>query len=210
MSIYQSWEDRLYSSLIDNINYICDNVPVNGVFYDIGANTGLLSEKVYEKRPDIDFVLFEPVKKYYDSIIDKFKNKEKVKAINVALIDREQDVEISIDSNNLGWNTISEIQNYGEKEIVRGTTLFKVFIQERLPIPDFIKIDTERSEYMVIKGAEPLFSRYVPDKLLIECGISKNHPLWSKQVEMFEYLFSLGYKRFDYNINDTFDAKFEL
>lgn len=210
MNIYQSWEDRLYSSLIDNINYICDNVPVNGVFYDIGANTGFLSEKVYEKRPDIDFVLFEPVKKYYDSIINKFKNKEKVIAINVALIDREQDVEISIDSDNLGWNTISEIQNYGEKEIVRGTTLFKVFIQERLPIPDFIKIDTEQSEYMVIKGAEPLFSRYVPDKLLIECGISKNHPLWSKQVEMFEYLFSLGYKRFDYNTNDTFDAKFEL
>lgn len=210
MSTYQSWENVLYSSLVHNIDYICESVPVNGVFYDIGANTGFLSQKVYERRPDITFILFEPVKKYYESVLEKFKDVKNAKAFNVALIDREEDVEISIDDKNLGYNTISEISSYGEKELVKGTTLFKIFIQERLPIPDFIKIDTEQSEYLVIKGAEPLFSRYVPDKMLIECGILKGHGLWDKQVEMFEYLFSIGYKRFDYNINDTFDAKFEI
>jgi FkbM family methyltransferase len=210
MSDFKDWENRLYPSIVDNIDYIIYNTPISGVFYDIGANTGLLSEKVHQKRPDITYILFEPVKKYYDNIVNRFKNFDNVKVLNYALIDREEDIPISVDGNNLGWNTISEIREYGDKELVKGTTLFKAFIQERLPIPDFIKIDVEESEHLVIKGAEPFFKRHVPDRIYIECGIPEGHSLWNKQVDMFEYLFSLGYKRFDYNLKETFDAKFEL
>ena len=49
------WENILLPSLLTNIDYIIQNIPENGVFYDVGANTGLLSQKVLDKRPDVTF-----------------------------------------------------------------------------------------------------------------------------------------------------------
>jgi FkbM family methyltransferase len=210
MSKYASWENQLYPSLIENIEYICSNISDDGVLYDIGANTGLLSSKVLEKKPDIKIVLFEPIKNYYNSAVEKFKNNKNVLLYNIALIDNTDSIEMSVDRSNLGWNTISEIRDYGEKEIVNGTTLSNIVSKQNIPLPDFIKIDVEESEQLVIEGARTLFNKHIPKNILIESGISNGHRLWNKQVDMFEYLFSLGYKRFDYNNKGTFDARFEL
>lgn len=210
MDKFEVWEERLYPSLVDNIDYIIKNTPHNGVFYDIGANTGLLSKKVYEQRPDIHYVLFEPVKEYYERACYTFKNVEKAICINAALIEENKEIEISIDSNNLGWNTLSFVSNYGRKEKVFGITLYDAYVDNKLPLPDMIKIDAEESESYVIEGAKELFNLGLPKNILIEVGVNKTHPLWEREFNMIEYLFSLGYKRFDNDYNTVFDAKFEL
>lgn len=210
MDKFEIWENRLYPSLVDNINYIINNTPYNGVFYDIGANTGLLSKKVHDHRPDIHYVLFEPVKEYYERACDTFKDVKKAICINVALIDENKYIDISIDSNNLGWNTVSFVSDYGTKEKVCGITLYDAYVCNELPLPDLIKIDVEEAESYVIEGAKKLFNIGLPKKILMEVGVTKKHKLWDKEHSMIEYLFSLGYKRFDNNYNTCFDAKFEL
>lgn len=209
---FTNWENRLYPSLVANIDYICTNIPINGVLYDIGANTGLLSLKVLEQRPDISIVLFEPVKRYYDSILKKFENRSNVKAYNIALFDVNTELEISIDNNNLGWNTLKVLADYGEKEKVIARRLYDLFVEENLSLPDMIKIDVEKSEFLIIEGARPLLDKHIPEKMVMEIGITKNDYYWPNEVYMMEYLFSLGYKRFDYekNSENTYDAKFEL
>jgi FkbM family methyltransferase len=196
---------------VDNINYLIENTPKDGVLYDIGANTGLLSKKVIEKRPDIHLVMFEPITMYYNAAVEKFKEcTSTVQIFNAALSSEDGVITMSVDTDNRGWNTISSILDYGSKELVTGMTLNSVIKHGRIPPPDVIKIDVEQSEYLVILGAREFFKNHLPSKILMEVGITNDHPLWGYEVEMIEYLFSLGYKRFDYNRNKSFDAKFEL
>lgn len=210
MENFKQWEDRLYPSLVKNIEYIVEKTPINGVVYDVGANTGLLSQKVYEKRPDIKFVLFEPIKRYYDEVLRKFGNNDNFICLNVALLDENKDLEISIHYENLGMNTLSFISNYGNKEKITGNTMYDCWLKNNLPFPDFIKIDVEHAEYYVIEGAKKLFEIKKPTALLIEIGVLKGNPLWEKEVSMIEYLFSIGYKRFEDRYTEMFDAKFEM
>lgn len=209
----KQWEERLSPSLSGIIDNIVTELKDGDVFYDIGANTGLLTQKVLEQKPNISCYLFEPVKEYYDVIIEKFQDDIRVKSFNVALLDDNRGVSISVDSSNLGWNTISNISHYGNVQDVEGRTLSDIMLDNDLEIPDVLKIDVEQSEWLVIKGYKRIMESGIrlPRKIFMEIGItSNNSTLWKEEVEMFEYLFSIGYKRFDYNRNDTYDAIFEL
>ena len=47
-------------------------------FIDIGANTGAFTQKVIERKPDIQVHLFEPVPAYYQKCKEKFGDNEKI------------------------------------------------------------------------------------------------------------------------------------
>ncbi len=209
---FEDWENRLKPSLNGVVDIIVDRCKSNSVYYDIGANTGLLSKMVLEKRRDLIPVLFEPVTEYYNAIKENLHYGLDINfyAYNVALIDSERELQMSLDPANLGYNSLSEISDYGNKALVKGDSLYNMFVKHRFPLPHLIKIDVEESEYMVIEGAKKLLEYQAPEVIIIEVGINENHRLWQKEVEMFEYLFSLGYKRFDYlNKKSTYDAIFE-
>lgn len=208
----KSWEDRLYPSLIPIIDGIVDSLEDGDIFYDIGANTGLLTQKILEKtNKNIRCFLFEPVQKYYDIIVEKFSDIENVEYFNVALVDEIKDIEISVDNDNLGWNTITSIRKYGNVQNIKGVDISSLIYFYNLPRPNIIKIDVEQSEYLTIKGMKNfLENSKLPRKIFMEIGIDKNNLLWQHEVDMIEYLFSLGYKRFEYDGNNTIDAIFEL
>lgn len=210
MTDYKSWEDRLYPSLIPNIDYIVKNTPTNGVFYDIGANTGLLTEKVLEQRPDLIAVLFEPVKRYYDSIDAKFKNNNKVSYFNCALIDEKKELSISLSSENLGYNTLTIIKEYDTLEKIEGNTLSNIVSEYNVPYPDLIKIDVEESEFLVIKGCTDFFKVHKPKKIIMECGVPGSEELKKERDAMLSYLIGLGYTMYDYDPAVCCDVKFEI
>lgn len=210
MTDYKSWEDRLYPSLIPNIDYIVKNTPTNGVFYDIGANTGLLTEKVLEQRPDLIAVLFEPVKRYYDSIDAKFKNNNKVSYFNCALIDEKKELSISLSSENLGYNTLTIIKEYDTLEKIEGDTLSNIVSEYNISYPDLIKIDVEESEFLVIKGCIDFFKVHKPKKIIMECGVPGSEELKKERDAMISYLIGLGYTMYDYDPAVCCDVKFEI
>ena len=62
---------------------------------------------------------------------------------------------------------------------------------------------------MFIQGCKELFKDYTPDKIVMEIGFIPGHPMWEKEKDMIEYLFSVGYKRYEYeNRTGTYDAVF--
>ena len=148
MDDFSGWESRLYPSIIDNIQYIVDNVPENGVVYDVGANTGLLTMKVLEQRPDVKFFVFEPVKKYYEAIVAKFSGSTSVNYFNTALLDFDGEVDFSLSPENPGWNAPVNISHHGDVEKVPSRKLDTIISLYGLPNPDFIKVDVEQSEHL--------------------------------------------------------------
>jgi len=169
-----------------------------------------LSQKVLDKRPDITFYLFEPIMEFCEHIFDRFKDNNNVYIFNAALMHENGVSQISKHDNNLGYNTISTITDYGEKENIAVFTMTTVVKELNSKPPDFIKVDVEQSEYYFIEGCKELFNSGVqPAKILMEIGIYNNDPFFEKEKEMIEYLFSLGYKKFDYDKSYTYDAIFE-
>lgn len=206
---YNSWDALLKTTLEKEVQEAVDSLGPNGVLYDVGGNVGSFTDLVLQKLPDVEVYIFEPVKEYYDYIVERFKSNPKIKAFNCALIESNREVNISKSVENPGWNTISEIYSYGQQELVSGRTLSELVSTEKLPLPQVIKVDIEQSEHLFIEGCKDLFKEHVPNKIVMEIGFIPGHAMWEKEKNMIEYLFSLGYKRYDYeNRTATYDAVF--
>lgn len=203
---YAKWEDILLPSLLSNIKKISENLyeDNNKVFFDIGANVGLITEHLHLLHPTWKFYLFEPVYDYYIHCCDKFKNYPNIRIFNIAFSNFNGETFISKCSDNLGWNTISTIKDYGTKEKITAQTLDSFLISNKIEEIGFMKIDVEQYESYVIEGGKDFFTncKKLP-KLLIEVGAKDSHPCWLSVCEMFEFLFKIGYKRFDYSSNNS-------
>lgn len=206
---YSGWENTLSGDVGKLVDDHFSDIKDGEVVYDVGANVGVFADKVLGKYPNAKLVLFEPIKDYYNYLKTKFADKPNVSVHNFALIEDTRFLTISRDGNNLGYNTLSEISKYGLEEEINGISLSSLQRIENFPLPDLIKVDVENSEHLFIEGCKQLFKQHIPRKIVIEIGVLNGHPLWEKEQEMMEYLFSLGYSRFNYKENTgTYEAIF--
>ena len=206
---YSGWENTLSGDVGKLVDDHFSDIKDGEVVYDVGANVGVFADKVLGKYPNAKLVLFEPIKDYYNYLKTKFADKPNVSVHNFALIEDTRFLTISRDGNNLGYNTLSEISKYGLEEEINGISLSSLQRIENFSLPDLIKVDVENSEHLFIEGCKQLFKQHTPRKIVIEIGVLNGHPLWEKEQEMMEYLFSLGYSRFDYKENTgTYEAIF--
>lgn len=209
MSDYSGWDITLKATLEKEVKEAVGSLTPNGVLYDVGGNVGSFTDMVLQELPDVNVYIFEPIKDYYNYIVERFQNKPNVKAFNYALIECNRDLNISRSGDNLGWNTLSEIVSYGHQEPIIGRSLSDLIITEKLPLPQVIKVDVEQSEHLFIEGCKEFFKHHIPDKIVMEIGFIPGQSMWYKEKEMIEYLFSVGYKRYEYeNKTGTYDAVF--
>lgn len=206
---YSGWENTLSGDVGKLVDEHFADIKEGEVVYDVGANVGVFADKVLNKHPNATLILFEPIKDYYSYLKTKFADRSNVSVHNFALVEDTRFLKISRDGNNLGYNTISEIAKYGFEEEINGISLTSLQKIERLPLPDLIKVDVENSEYLFIEGCKDLFKLHSPRKIVMEIGVLNGHPLWEKEQQMIEYLFSIGYNRFDYKEKtNTYEAVF--
>ena len=196
------------------VNSIRSLIRPGAVVLDIGSNIGLFTTSILNICPDATLHLFEPVKKYYDITVDKFKG-QNVTINNVGLSNTTEEKFIYRDTtNNPGWNTYikEETQSTMSQEQTRLITLDTYCDTHKLTKIDFIKIDTEGYEAYILEGFFKTLAKL--DKLpylLIELGWGTRHPHWNYAKGIFEKLFTMGYKRNDtiYKITGTTDILFE-
>jgi FkbM family methyltransferase len=211
MNNYNDWERVLYHDVSNLVDQHFNDIKPGEVIYDVGANVGVFTDIILKKHSNASVVLFEPILDYYNYLVNKYKDREGIMIYNCALVDSPRHLRISKDGNNLGYNTLAEIREYGNFEEIKGAPLSQLVEAANLPLPDCIKVDVENSEYLFIEGCKDLFKTYLPRKIVIEIGVLKGNPLWEKEKEMMEYLFSLGYNRFDYEkYQSTYEAVFTV
>lgn len=142
------WSNNLYPSLVDNISIILENIPHNGILFDIGANTGVITDYVTKSKPDVKAWLFEPVEEYSDYCKDKFSNDPNIHVENIALSDVNGWCKVNKDGSNLGFNQIEPVEH---SDIIT-QTLSTYCWNHRIRYIDFIKIDVEGHECQVLRG----------------------------------------------------------
>ena len=140
--------------------------------FDVGAHTGEYIELFLKLNKLVKIQAFEPLKKIYNALVNKFKDNENIICRNIAIGEKKDDLEINI-MEHLESSTLSKI-NYQSKYIIKKSIVFgipinkllirkekvtvqsidNIFKSEHLNKIDLLKIDTEGFVYEVLKGCE--------------------------------------------------------
>lgn len=116
----------------------------NSIVFDLGGYKGDFANNIYEKYASTIYI-FEPVKSFYISIKNRFKNNDKIKVFNFGL--SNQDCELSIHLNADGSSVFSDGT---DKEIITLKDIIKFFEEENIIYVDLMKINIEGGEFEVL------------------------------------------------------------
>lgn len=189
--------ESLYSKEPETISWMDNFQPYNSkkiVFWDIGANIGLYSVYSAVKFEDIDIISFEPSTSNTRTLsrnisINNLENK--ISIFPIALSDKEN---IISHLNETKFSEGGSISNFNSNidssgEIVRenqimnkynlfGTSIDNLIVNNILKVPNYIKIDVDGIEHLILTGAKNLLK----NKNLRELSIEMN-PTYIKQYE---------------------------
>lgn len=166
---------------------------------DIGANIGFSTLKFKEINNNLNILAFEPQASMYKLMVKNIRtnNIKNVKIYNFGLSNSNKKHNFHSSINYPGNGSIKKLQpklktNKKIIKFIKGDSLIKNKI-------DFIKIDTEGSELLVLKGLEKTITKYKP---VIFCEILRK---WTKVFtinpnDIIGYLSHYGYKC--YGISD--------
>ncbi len=179
----------------DTIAFISKTLPVNGVFVDVGGNIGAICIEVAIARPDITVYAFEASPKVFRYLIrNKLQNNVKNLFLFNLAIHEKDEIELPFYSpnyyNGQGSFTLLTSQT---PEIVKTMRLEKFFDKYSI-FPDFIKIDVEGYELLVLRSLSNFLKTNKPVILFEFMALSEkaaNFDLGSAQNFLLEYGYCL-------------------
>ena len=176
------------------INNFQSNNSDNIVYWDIGANIGLYSIYAAIKFKNIEIISFEPSTSNTRTLsrnISINNLESKISIFPLALSDKKNIISYF---NETRFSEGSSISNFNSNIDYRGETVKKNQIKNKynlfgtnidnlilnkiLTVPNYIKIDVDGIEHLILKGAKNLLK----NKLLKEISIEMN-PTYVKQYE---------------------------
>jgi len=135
------------------------------VIVDVGANMGMFS-LFANKFYDCKCYAFEPVKSTIDLLKKNIALNQMERSIDLvpyALNDKECDIEIQIDQNNIGASSfIQDIEKCIGLEKIHCITLDKWANENQISKIDFVKADIEGAERNMLLGATEVLQKFAP------------------------------------------------
>jgi FkbM family methyltransferase len=124
------------------VNY---DLNENSLVIDLGGYLGEWTEKIHNKY-SCNVYVFEPVFKYYNNIVEKFKNNNKIKIFNLGLSGVNDEVVIKHDN----ASSSIFIEN-GVEEKIKLVKYYDFINDNKIGYIDLIKINIEGSEYELLE-----------------------------------------------------------
>lgn len=191
------WYDRCTLAATNVTATTMKHLPEGGVFVDVGANVGVVTAAALAKGATV--YAFEPVPVYAAYTQRRFPE---ARVYEVALGEAPDRRLMWCDDTNLGWNTLtSEMTSPGMSGV--NVRVMPLDLYPNIH-PDVMKIDTEGWEWAVIRGGHRTIETHRP-VIVVEIGWGTNHPRRDEVVAELEWLFSIGYQRVPYDVEDTRD-----
>ncbi|MCD4696322.1 MAG: FkbM family methyltransferase [Bacteroidales bacterium] len=181
----------------DSVSIFLDIIKKSNVFFDIGANLGYYTLLAKAVNPDVKVYAFEPfpdaIKALENNIIkNKFEN---IKIVKTALADKMGEDILYYRINDdfpeglqlAGNNSMVDFKDNRDQKAVIKTQTFDFFVeQNNITSLDFIKIDTETTEHLILSNGKKSLQKFRP---LILCEVLPGNN--EKQLE--ELFISLEY-----------------
>lgn len=179
-----------------NINYELND---NSVVIDLGGYHGLWIDEILKKNsPQIpNIILVEPVPEFYNHLVKKFENQEKIKVMNVGVSTNKDEITktlyISNDgsSTNFNMNVKSSIQ-------IKTLPIEKILSDNNINEVDLLQVNIEGDEYglmeyMIESG---IIDRFKNIQIQFHLGITNDK---ERRDNIQKNLITKGFKnKFDY------------
>ena len=176
-------------------------------FFDVGANVGYYSFLAYKYNPNVNIYSFEPSPGTYNYLVRNIKLNDAyqyVIPLRLALSNFEGESvffqhynsKVHEINQQLGGSSSlsvddSEKQNY-VKIKVNVTTMDKFVFENNIKKVDFIKLDTEATEHLILEGGINVLKKFKP---IIICEVLKNKIETNLEV----FFDSIGYEYYRVN-----------
>ncbi len=207
------WAERHRSIVDDTLIQIIDRIPETGLVLDVGANVGLFTQQLRKSRPGCQFLLFEPVQRYFSLCQERFHGVEEVEILNIALSNENEQRSIFKAAHNPGGNSVlPEIMfdRRANSEVTERTVVeeekiecrrFDDLAKERgIDSIAFVKIDTEGFDFAVLQGLIGFLERTGQRPVILTELMSEDyHPFWREQREIIGRYVELGYGSVDFD-----------
>jgi FkbM family methyltransferase len=159
-----------------------EKLKFNNLAIDVGAHLGNYTNQVLKLNIKAKVFLFEPQKKYYQKLVNNYKNNHKIKVFNYAISDKKKTLTLKINKHDLttSLNRFKKTNSlffflksfiFGEnpknmissKINIKTKILSNILKKNKVRIIDLIKIDTEGHDFNVILGLGKYidFSKYL-------------------------------------------------
>lgn len=179
---------------------ISQNIGVNSVCLDIGANIGQHTLYMASIAREGKVFAFEPLGRLARQMAESVNenNFKNVEVLQFGLSDKNATQKIYLDNLNIGRTTFDERTEASSVEMAE-LKVFDEFWQDKFKV-DFIKMDVEGYEYYALLGMKNLLEKNHP-RLLVEFTPVFYQKMGVSSKEILEYIFSFGYKIYDLEDN---------
>ena len=164
---------------------IIEHLPSNGLFFDVGANIGLISLFVSRFRKDVQVFSFEPSTVTSLALENTIKKNEikNISLIKLGVADKSaENITFFTDSKSSGGNSL--IKSAVGHEVLSSDTISLIsiddFVKQSGKIPSVIKVDVQDAEGLVVAGAKNTIEQYSPTFI-----IEVNNELFLKDTSIF-------------------------
>ncbi|MCI9464223.1 MAG: FkbM family methyltransferase [Lachnospiraceae bacterium] len=159
-----------------NNAYRINFLQENAVVIDIGMNIGAVSLYFASKEWVSKVYGFEPFPDTFQQALDNFELndihiKRKLYPMNVALSDKEEDIEVAVNSENTGWRSIMSKADDKRKEKISckdASEEIRKIIDENGDKKVILKVDTEGSEFAIFNSIKRTDLLHKIDAIMIE------------------------------------------
>ena len=183
---------------VEELNFILNWLKEDAVFFDVGANTGLFSLLAAAKSSKIQVHAFDPIK-LNTTLLEasiEINSLSNITVNQTCVGDYDGVVEFSVSSD----SAYSSIKDSGRKCEYKKVNLPIITLDTYIKCNsitkiDFMKIDVEGAEMMVIEGANAAFHNNLKPKLMMIELFDKNLIAFNTSVkEAVIFVEKLGYK----------------
>jgi len=209
------WRVKTFSQKEPETLEWIDNFDSNGktIFWDIGANIGLYSIYAATKFDSLDIFAFEPSTsnlRVLSRNISLNNFEKKIKIVTQPLSNIENQFSFFNESNfkeGGALNTFQENYNFTGKSFkvennyqILGTSINKLIGEKILELPDFIKIDVDGIEHLILKGG----NNFLKDKKIKSILVEVNENFLNQFASIKEIMYENNFTLLKKERNDAF------
>lgn len=184
-TVNPTWDDLIKYKTINE----------NSLVFDVGGYLGDWTD-IIVKKYNCNVFVFEPVVKFYDIIVERFKDNKKVSVFNFGLSNTTDTLTINSDNDSSSLHTKGN-----EYQLIKVVNINDFILTNNLSKIDLIKINIEGEEYNLLEhilrcGTIKTFDNlliqfhkypadYAPRRSLIQSALKRTH----KQTINYEMIF---------------------
>ncbi len=186
---------------IEELRYLNEILPNDSMILDIGANIGLFSLVLASKSKNIKVHAFEPIQLNADLItVSKQINHLQNLTVNQTCVGATDGfVEFSVSTDSAYSSMIDSGRKQEAEKIICPVCRLDTYVQEaNIEKIDFIKIDVEGAEKLVLTGAHALLTHQVlrPHLLMLELYDLNLKQYATSVNDIVQFMYSYKYEAY--------------